>query len=181
MTQALHPGAAELVLLSSSRLTFLPMPPAGAFSFLEPAGSCLTAAAAPIQRSAFSLLYQALWGDRARGSPRVGPSLGGAALRPPPASMHLSARFPCGACLSRLLPGSGSTGSANGHNGRPMPLPASEGDCLPLTKSACMVAPPAISDSSSWGQQSLSGLSSQVTRCALSGFLPSLPFRVWSF
>lgn len=57
--QALHPEAGEVTLLSSSHLTFLPVPPAGPFSSLEPAGSCLPSAEL-IQSSASSLPYQAL-------------------------------------------------------------------------------------------------------------------------
>lgn len=68
VAQALHPGAGEVMLLSSSCLTFfLPMAPAGPFSLLEPVGSCL-ASAELIRSSALSVPYQALWGKRARGA-----------------------------------------------------------------------------------------------------------------
>lgn len=103
MAQALHPGAGQVMLLSSSRLTFLPMPPAGPFSLLEPVGSCLTSAEL-IRSSALSIPYQAFWGKRARG-----PSLCGAASECPVSLRGLP--VPASSWL-RLS-------SAGGHNGRP--------------------------------------------------------------
>lgn len=82
---ALCPGGSEVMLLSSSaQLTFLPMWPAGPFSYMEPARSCLPSAEL-IRSSAFFLPYQALGANLLVVPGReahVGPANGHGSLQP---------------------------------------------------------------------------------------------------
>ena len=133
MAQVTCPGNSEVMLLSSSLLTFLPVWPAGPFSFTEPAGSCLTAAEL-LQSSAFflpywALLAQACWsclaGRPSSGPPLVGLTCVGPVTRPwqPPAGAMRVPGFPTGPPLSPLLLGSGSTGGVNGRSCSPHTSP----------------------------------------------------------
>lgn len=98
MAQALCPGGREVTLLSFSQLSSHSCQwPAGPFSFLEPAGSCLTSAGL-IQSSA-SFLTRPF-----RASLLVTPgreTCGASSMATAASSWHhLSARFPYGACVS---------------------------------------------------------------------------------
>lgn len=155
--------------------------PAGPFSFREPAGSCLTSAEL-IWSSASSLsgpLGQAYWLCLA-GKPAWGLHRG----RQPPAGTIGVPGLPAGpASLSVLLLGSGPTGGMKGHSCSPH-ASALRVTMFPAHLPLCVVASPAISDTSSLGPSRASlGSHSQLTLPAhtthsLSGFLP---FRVWSF
>lgn len=176
--QAPHPGAGELMLLSSSRLSSScqcrPQVLLLSRSLLGLVSSLLSSS-----RVVLSPILIRLLGATRLGAAPVGPSRVGLLpghLRPAASECP----FPRGACLSWLLPGSGPTGRANRHSGCPALLSVRGTVSRALSLHVPLALQPSLRLPLGASRAPL-GSHSQVTGHALSGFLPSLPFRVWSF